>query len=206
MKTTIFFIFSESSLGVILYYMGLMELILTATGLSMDAFAVSICKGLALRKMEWSRALLCGIWFGVFQGLMPLIGFFAGSHFAKAVSGVDHWIVFIVLSLIGGNMIREALGKDEDVDPSFGIAGMFMLAVATSIDALAVGVSFAFLKMNIWTSAITIGCITFFISAAGVKIGNAFGTRYKSKAELAGGTILILIGLKILIEHLMNGN
>jgi putative Mn2+ efflux pump MntP len=206
MKTTIFFIFSESSLGVILYYMGLMELILTATGLSMDAFAVSICKGLALRKMEWSRALLCGIWFGVFQGLMPLIGFFAGSHFAKAVSGVDHWIVFIVLSLIGGNMIREALGKDEDVDPSFGIAGMFMLAVATSIDALAVGVSFAFLKMNIWTSAITIGCITFFISAAGVKIGNAFGTRYKSKAELAGGTILIFIGLKILIEHLMNGN
>jgi putative Mn2+ efflux pump MntP len=206
MKTTIFFIFSESSLGVILYYMGLMELILTATGLSMDAFAVSICKGLALRKMEWSRALLCGIWFGVFQGLMPLIGFFAGSHFAKAVSGVDHWIVFIVLSLIGGNMIREALGKDEDVDPSFGIAGMFLLAVATSIDALAVGVSFAFLKMNIWTSAITIGCITFFISTAGVKIGNAFGTRYKSKAELAGGTILIFIGLKILIEHLMNGN
>lgn len=206
MKTTIFFIFSESSLGVILYYMGLMELILTATGLSMDAFAVSICKGLALRKMEWSRALLCGIWFGVFQGLMPLIGFFAGSHFAKAVSGVDHWIVFIVLSLIGGNMIREARGKDEDVDPSFGIAGMFLLAVATSIDALAVGVSFAFLKMNIWTSAITIGCITFFISAAGVKIGNAFGTRYKSKAELAGGTILIFIGLKILIEHLMNGN
>ena len=206
MKTTIFFIFSESSLGDILYYMGLMELILTATGLSMDAFAVSICKGLALRKMEWSRALLCGIWFGVFQGLMPLIGFFAGSHFAKAVSGVDHWIVFIVLSLIGGNMIREALGKDEDVDPSFGIAGMFLLAVATSIDALAVGVSFAFLKMNIWTSAITIGCITFFISTAGVKIGNAFGTRYKSKAELAGGTILIFIGLKILIEHLMNGN
>ena len=206
MKTTIFFIFSESSLGVILYYMGLMELILTATGLSMDAFAVSICKGLALRKMEWSRALLCGIWFGVFQGLMPLIGFFAGSHFAKAVSGFDHWIVFIVLSLIGGNMIREALGKDEDVDPSFGIAGMFLLAVATSIDALAVGVSFAFLKMNIWTSAITIGCITFFISTAGVKIGNAFGTRYKSKAELAGGTILIFIGLKILIEHLMNGN
>jgi len=206
MKTTIFFIFSESSLGVILYYMGLMELILTATGLSMDAFAVSICKGLALRKMEWSRALLCGIWFGVFQGLMPLIGFFAGSHFAKAVSGVDHWIVFIVLSLIGGNMIREALGKDEDVDPSFGIAGMFLLAVATSIDALAVGVSFAFLKMNIWTSAITIGCITFFISTAGVKIRNAFGTRYKSKAELAGGTILIFIGLKILIEHLMNGN
>lgn len=186
--------------------MGLMELILTATGLSMDAFAVSICKGLALRKMEWSRALLCGIWFGVFQGLMPLIGFFAGSHFAKAVSGVDHWIVFIVLSLIGGNMIREALGKDEDVDPSFGIAGMFLLAVATNIDALAVGVSFAFLKMNIWTSAITIGCITFFISTAGVKIGNAFGTRYKSKAELAGGTILIFIGLKILIEHLMNGN
>ena len=206
MKTTIFFIFSESSLGVILYYMGLMELILTATGLSMDAFAVSICKGLTLRKMEWSRALLCGIWFGVFQGLMPLIGFFAGSHFAKAVSGVDHWIVFIVLSLIGGNMIRESLGKDEDVDPSFGIAGMFLLAVATSIDALAVGVSFAFLKMNIWTSAITIGCITFFISTAGVKIGNAFGTRYKSKAELAGGTILIFIGLKILIEHLMNGN
>ena len=103
-------------------------------------------------------------------------------------------------------MIREALGKDEDVDPSFGIAGMFLLAVATSIDALAVGVSFAFLKMNIWTSAITIGCITFFISTAGVKIGNAFGTRYKSKAELAGGTILIFIGLKILIEHLMNGN
>lgn len=191
---------------VILLCMGFLELFLIAVGLSMDALAVSICKGLSLRRMEWNKALLAGAWFGVFQALMPVIGYFAGRSFADKVAGFDHWIVFILLALIGGNMIRESRGEEEDVDPSFGILNMFLLAIATSIDALAVGVSFAFLKLNIWTSVLLIGCTTFVISAAGVKIGNVFGTRYKSKAELAGGVILILIGLKVLIEHLVTGS
>lgn len=186
--------------------MSIIELFLIAVGLSMDAFAVSICKGLTLRHMEWSRALLCGLWFGVFQALMPVIGYFAGRSFADTVADFDHWIVFVLLALIGGNMIRESRESENDVDPSFGVLTMFLLAIATSIDALAVGVSFAFLKINIWLSVLLIGCTTFVISAAGVKIGNVFGTRYKSKAELAGGVILVLIGLKVLIEHLMTGN
>lgn len=185
--------------------MSIYELLLIAVGLSMDAFAISICKGLTMNIMYWNRALLCGAWFGVFQALMPIIGFFAGKHFADAVASFDHWIVFLLLGLIGSNMIREAKNPEEDVDPSFGVLTMFLLAVATSIDALAVGVSFAFLKMNIWTNALIIGCTTFIISIAGVKIGNVFGLKYKSKSEMAGGIILILIGLKILIEHLISG-
>ena len=186
--------------------MGLPELLLIAIGLSMDAFAVSICKGLTLVKMEWSKALLCGAWFGVFQALMPVIGYFAGKNFADTVSDFDHWIVFVLLALIGGNMIRESREEGEDVDPSFGVTVMFLLAIATSIDALAVGVSFAFLKIDIWISVLIIGYTTFIISAAGVKIGNVFGSRYRAKAELAGGVILILIGLKVLIEHLISGS
>jgi putative Mn2+ efflux pump MntP len=209
MKTTIFFIFSESSLGVILYYMGLMELILTATGLSMDAFAVSICKGLALRKMEWSRALLCGIWFGVFQGLMPLIGFFAGSHFAKAVSGVDHWIVFIVLSLIGGNMIREAFKPEEKhhFNPRR-LRTQLLLAVATSIDALAVGISFActgYDRLQQLLLPLTIiGVVSFLFSITGTQLGLRFGRviARRLKPELVGGIILVVIGLKVLFSHI----
>ena len=181
----------------------------------MDAFAVSISKGLTLKNMEVGKALLCGVWFGVFQALMPLIGFFAGRNFAEAVAGVDHWIVFLLLGAIGGNMIREALtgakdsgegdaGNEEEAEGSgFGFVTMLMLAIATSIDALAVGVSFAFLKVNIWASVAIIGCTTFIISAVGVKIGNVFGLKFKSKAEFAGGVILVLIGLKVLIEHLI---
>lgn len=194
----------------------------------MDAFAVSISKGLTLKNMEVGKALLCGLWFGVFQALMPLAGFFAGRNFAEAVAGVDHWIVFLLLGAIGGNMIRESLSKDDDSnkvhdgslnqypddsveneEPSnegFGFVTMLMLAIATSIDALAVGVSFAFLKVNIWTSVAIIGCTTFIISIAGVKIGNIFGLKFKSKAEFAGGVILVLIGLKVLIEHLVTNS
>lgn len=197
--------------------MSFVELLLIAIGLSMDAFAVSISKGLTLKNMDVGKALLCGVWFGVFQALMPLAGFFAGRNFAEAVSGVDHWIVFLLLGAIGGNMIRESLSKDDNYpddsvetkehsNEGFGFVTMLMLAIATSIDALAVGVSFAFLKVNIWTSVAIIGCTTFIISIAGVKIGNMFGLKFKSKAEFAGGVILVLIGLKVLIEHLVTNS
>ena len=183
----------------ILYGMGIIEVFLTAIALSMDAFAVSICKGLKLREMEWSKAVLCGIWFGVFQALMPTIGYFAGKSFADSVAGFDHWIVFVLLALIGGNMIRESRHE------SFGVINMLLLAIATSIDALAVGISFAFLSISIWSAVAIIGVTTFLFSTAGVRIGNVFGLKYKSKAELAGGIILILIGLRVLIEHLTTG-
>lgn len=183
--------------------MSIFELLLIAVGLSMDAFAVSICKGLTLRSMEWGKALLCGVWFGLFQALMPAIGYFAGRAFANKVASFDHWIVFVLLGLIGTNMIREAISGEDDIDPSFKPLSMFLLAVATSIDALAAGVSFAFLRMNIWITVAIIGCTTFIISAVGVKIGNLFGMRFKQKAEIAGGIILIMLGLKILIEHLL---
>ena len=183
--------------------MSIIELLLLAIGLSMDAFAVSICKGLSVKKLEVKHALLAGLYFGGFQALMPVIGFFAGSYFADIISSYDHWVVFILLLLIGGNMIRESFDKDEEnLNDSFGFKTMLLLAIATSIDALAVGVSFAFLQVNIVMAASFIGVVTFILSAIGIKIGNIFGTRYKSKAELAGGIILILIGLKILLEHL----
>ena len=183
--------------------MGMLELFLLAVGLSMDALAVAICKGLSIRQLKVRHALIVGLWFGVFQALMPAIGYFLGSAFTELITAVDHWIAFVLLAIIGGNMIREALsGDEEDCNPSLAFPGMFMLAVATSIDALAVGITFAFLRVNIVAAVLFIGVCTFFISAAGVKIGNVFGTRFKAKAELFGGCVLVLIGLKILLEHL----
>lgn len=189
--------------------MGFLELIIIAVGLSMDAFAVSIGKGLSIKKIKVSHALKVGLWFGGFQALMPLIGYMLGSTFASIVSSFDHWVAFILLALIGGNMIKEALEKDDDKDcecgnkskSEFGVTTMFTLAVATSIDALAIGVTFAFFKVAIIPAIVTIGVTTFLFSIAGLKIGNIFGCKYKSHAELAGGIILILIGLKILLEH-----
>lgn len=169
----------------------------------MDAFAVSICKGLSVKKLKLKHALICGGYFGFFQALMPVIGYFAGVWFADLISSFDHWVVFILLALIGGNMIRESFSnEEEEVGDSFAFKTMFMMAIATSIDALAVGVSFAFLNVNIFTSALLIGLTTFVLSAIGVKVGNVFGSKYESKAELVGGIILILIGLKVLLEHL----
>lgn len=182
--------------------MSVLELFLIAVGLSMDAFAVSICKGLSLGKINFKHMAVAGLWFGGFQALMPAIGYFVGSLFADKIVAVDHWVAFVLLLIIGVGMIKESFDKDEELDASMKSKDMFLLAVATSIDALAVGVSFAFLKVSIVQSVIFIGVITFVFSAIGVKIGSLFGARYKSKAEFAGGVVLILIGLKILLEHL----
>ena len=183
--------------------MGFAELFILAVGLSMDAFAVSICKGLSIRALMPRHAVIVGVWFGAFQALMPLAGWLLGAAFADMIAAVDHWIAFVLLAIIGGNMIREAVGQDEeDCDPSLAPLAMLVLAVATSIDALAVGVTFAFLRVDIVPAVALIGTCTFFISAAGVKVANVFGARYKSKAELFGGGVLVLIGLKILLEHL----
>ena len=184
--------------------MGLLELFILAVGLSMDAFAVSICKGLAVKRIDMGKAGIVGLWFGSFQALMPMIGYFLGSRFSNAIQSVDHWVAFILLSLIGANMIREALSRDEDAgrdSGSLSFKTMLMLAVATSIDALAAGITFAFLDVDIALAAGMIGCTTCIISMAGVKVGSVFGTKYKSKAELTGGVMLILLGLKILLEH-----
>lgn len=195
--------------------MSLIELFILAVGLSMDAFAVSICKGLSLRKVTFKECGKVGLYFGGFQGGMPLIGFILGVQFKDYITSIDHWIAFILLSFIGINMIRESMEKDEDggiVDLTeaavgeegnqLGFKNMVMLAIATSIDALAVGVTFAFLQVDIIPAVSFIGIVTFILSAIGVKIGNVFGTKYKSKAEFAGGAILILMGIKILLEHL----
>ncbi len=183
--------------------MGLGELFILAVGLAMDAFAVAVCKGLSIRELKLRQALLVGLWFGVFQALMPALGYLLGSAFAGLVQSVDHWVAFILLCIIGGNMIREGVKGDvEDCDPSLSFGVMLMLAVATSIDALAVGITFAFLRVNILAAVSFIGVITFAISALGVKVGNVFGARYKSKAEIFGGVVLVLIGGKILLEHL----
>lgn len=183
--------------------MGLIELFLIAVGLSMDAFAVSVCKGLAMPKCTFKKAAIVGLWFGGFQALMPAIGYILGAQFQEAIASIDHWIAFVLLALIGGNMIHEALDNDEEeADASLDVKTMFLLAVATSIDALAIGITFAFLKVNITPAVCFIGIVTFIISFAGVKIGNVFGARYKNKAEIVGGVILILLGLKILLEHL----
>ena len=182
--------------------MGIAELLIIAIGLSMDAFAVSICKGLSVQKVRPVHVIMTGIWFGGFQALMPVAGYFLGVSFAGFVGSVDHWIAFILLGIIGGNMIKESSHKDEETaDPDFSTKTMLAMAVATSIDALAVGVSFAFLKVNIWEAVLMIGVTTFVFSGAGVLIGNFFGARWKSKAEFAGGFILIAMGLKILLEH-----
>ena len=182
--------------------MELIELFLVALSLSMDAFAVSLCKGLSVGRPTPGQCLTCGAWFGGFQALMPLIGFLLGVRFQGFISSVDHWVAFVLLGLIGANMVREALGGDEEhVDSSFGPRAMLPLAVATSIDALAVGVTFAFLRVEIAPAVALIGVTTLVLSALGVKVGSVFGDRFQSKAELAGGIILILMGTKILLEH-----
>lgn len=186
--------------------MGIIELVLLAVGLSMDACAVAICKGLAIRKVTPKQMVTVGLWFGGFQGLMPLVGYLLASLFAEFIRTVDHWVAFALLGFIGFNMIREALSKDEEeADPSLSLRTMLVMAIATSIDAMAVGISFAFLQVNVIWAVSLIGAITFALSALGVKLGAAFGCRFKSKAELAGGVILISLGLKILIEHLFFG-
>lgn len=185
--------------------MGLGELLILAIGVSMDALAVAICKGLSIQKLKLRQALIVGVWFGVFQALMPTIGWLLGSAFSDLITSVDHWVVFVLLAIIGGNMIRESLHKgddEDDVNPSLAFGAMLVLAIATSIDALAVGVSLALLNVNIVATVLSIGLCTFIISTIGVKVGNVFGMKFKSKAEFLGGAVLILIGLKILLEHL----
>lgn len=178
-------------------------LFVLAVGLSMDAFAVAVCKGLAMKKMSWKNAVIVGLWFGTFQALMPVIGYFLGVSFADRIKSVDHWIAFVLLALIGGNMIREAFGKEEErASADLDVKTMFIMAVATSIDALAVGVTFAFLNQNMPLAVSLIGVTTFMLSMLGVKVGNLFGVKYKSKAEFIGGLILILLRAKILLEHL----
>ena len=184
--------------------MGIPELIITAIALSMDAFAVSICKGLAMKRVTFKEMAIVGLWFGGFQALMPLIGYFLGSAFEKYIVAVDHWIAFTLLALIGVLMIKESCDKDdENADASLGLKTMLLMAIATSIDALAIGISFGVLPdVNITAAISFIGIITLVLCMVGVKIGNIFGTKYKSKAELAGGIILVLLGTKILLEHL----
>ena len=183
--------------------MSLMELFLIAVGLSMDAFAVSVCKGLSVRKATVKHALCVGLYFGGFQALMPLIGYLLGTQFESVITSVDHSIAFGLLEFIGGNMIREALGREEEkLDDSFSFRTMMTLAVATSIDALAMGVTFAFLRVDIVPAVLLIGATTFVLSAVGLKVGNVFGAKYKARAEQFGGVVLVLMGLKILLEHL----
>ena len=183
--------------------MSLFELFLLAIGLSMDAFAVAICKGLSMQQFNQKHAAIIALYFGAFQALMPAIGYLLGSRFQQSITAYDHWIAFILLALIGGNMINESFDHEtETSSPSIHFQEMLILAIATSIDALAVGVTFAFLQVSLIPAVSTIGIITFLISVLGVKVGNVFGTKYKSKAEFTGGFILILIGGKILIEHL----
>ncbi len=182
--------------------MSFFELFILAVGLSMDAFAVSVCKGLAMDKITIKKSCIVGLWFGGFQALMPLIGYLLGSTFAEFIEAFSAWIAFGLLALIGGNMIKEALSKDEEkADDSLAFKAMLMLAIATSIDALVVGITFAALQVSIIPAVSLIGVTTFALSAVGVKVGNVFGVKYKSKAELAGGVVLILLGVKILLEH-----
>jgi len=180
------------------------EILIIAVGLSMDAFAVSITLGLAEKKPTIIEIMLPGIYFGFFQALMPFIGFFAGTYFAQKIQHLDHWVAFVLLGLVGGNMIKDSFsGKEEQPDAHpLQFVKMLLLAIATSIDALAVGITFSFFALNIFTAILIIGLTTFAISTAGVRVGNIFGTRFKSKAEFAGGVILVLLGIKILIEHL----
>ena len=185
--------------------MSVIELILIGISLSMDAFAVSICKGLSVGKIKPKHMLIAGLWFGGFQALMPLIGYLLGSTFEQYITSIDHWVAFILLGIIGINMIKESRETENDLDASFGFKAMLVLAVATSIDALAVGITFAFLKVDILLAITLIGITTFAFSAAGIKIGSVFGAKYKSKAEFFGGAVLVFLGIKILIEHLFFG-
>ena len=189
--------------------MGILELLLLGVGVSMDAFAVSICKGLAMKKATVKGCMTCGLWFGGFQALMPTIGFFLGTLFAEAIHAIDHWVAFVLLAVIGANMLKEVFSREEECDccqdqnADLSVKTMFVLAVATSIDALAVGISLAMAgNVNIWLAALVIGLCTCGFSAAGVGVGNVFGSRYEKKAQVAGGVILVLLGLKILLEHL----
>ncbi len=183
--------------------MSLLTLFITAVGLSMDAFAVSVCKGLSMKKLSWKKAVIIGLWFGGFQALMPTLGYLLGTRFKGYVNAIDHWIAFVLLALIGVSMVREARSPEKDeTNDSTDLKTMFLLAVATSIDALAVGVTYAFLQVRILPAVSFIGIITLILSIVGVKIGNMFGLKYKAKAEIFGGIILILMGLKILLEHL----
>ena len=188
--------------------MGIVELLLLAVGVSMDAFAVSICKGLAMQRATLKEGLVCGVWFGGFQALMPTLGFFLGTLFAEAIQAVDHWVAFVLLAIIGANMLKEAFAKEEGCDceehnADLSFKTMFIMAVATSIDALAVGISLAMAgNVNIWLAAVFIGICTCGFSTMGVKIGNVFGSRFEKKAQMAGGFILILLGVNILLEHL----
>ena len=179
------------------------EVLLIAIGLAMDAFAVSICKGLSMKRMSWKKAIVIGLYFGIFQALMPVLGYFLGTTFESLVTQIDHWIAFVLLVLIGLNMIKESFSKDiENSNDNIDFKTMFVLAIATSIDALAVGITFAFLNVNLPLSIIIIGLVTFMLCLIGVKIGNKFGDKYERKAEAVGGLILIFIGVKILLEHL----
>ena len=183
--------------------MNFITLLLLAIGLSMDAFAVSVCKGLSLKRTSLRAYLAVGLWFGGFQALMPVVGYYLRFHFKNYVTAIDHWIAFALLAIIGINMTREALsGKEESADASLDFRTMLLLAIATSIDALAVGISFACLDVKLLPAVITIGITTFILSDVGLKVGSLFGLRYKSKAEIAGGVILILLGVKIVLEHL----
>ena len=183
--------------------MGVLGIVLIAIGLSMDAFAVSVCKGLSMKKMDWKKTVIIGAYFGAFQAIMPLIGYLLGIGFQDRVTSIDHWIAFTLLIIIGINMIKEAFeGAEEGKNDNVDFKEMIVLAVATSIDALAIGITFAFLRVNLLLAISMIGIITFAISIIGTKVGNKFGSKYEKKAELAGGIILILIGIKILLEHL----
>jgi putative Mn2+ efflux pump MntP len=184
--------------------MEFLEAIILAVGLSMDAFAVSVCKGLSMRRADLKSGMICGAWFGGFQALMPTIGFFLAMLFADTIEAIDHWVAFVLLALIGINMLKEAFGKEEPEETSgdLGVKTMFVMAVATSIDAMAAGISLAMDGANIWLNAACIGITTCVLSAIGVKVGNVFGSRFEKKAQLAGGVILILLGTKILLEHL----
>ena len=181
-----------------------LEAMILAVGLSMDAFAVSVCKGLGMKKADLKSGLICGAWFGGFQALMPTIGFFLAMLFADAIEAIDHWVAFVLLALIGFNMLKEALSKEEAEETSadLSVKTMFVMAIATSIDAMAAGISLAMDEANIWLNAACIGITTCVLSAIGVKVGNVFGSRFEKKAQLAGGIILILLGTKILLEHL----
>lgn len=183
--------------------MGILELLLLSIGLAMDAFAVSICKGISMRKMNWKKAIIIGLYFGGFQALMPTLGYFLGTAFQSLITSVDHWIAFVLLGIIGGEMIKESFEIDsENQNDDVSFKTMIILAIATSIDALAVGITFAFLNVNLGLAVNLIGIITFILAVAGTKIGNRFGDKYEKKAEFVGGVILILLGVKILLEHL----
>ena len=184
-----------------------LEVLLIALGLAMDAFAVSICKGISMKKMNWKKAVIVGLYFGIFQGLMPVIGYFLGTTFENAVTKIDHWVAFTLLSAIGLNMIKQVFSKEtENYNDNVDFKTMVILAIATSIDALAIGITFAFLKTNIVFATLSIASITFVVCVIGIKIGNKFGDKFEKKSEVIGGLILIFMGIKILLEHLKYGH